>query len=224
MFNIKIDKTLALYLSTKKIRLEELFVIACFNFGQQDLLKEYLTGKTGDQMSAYFQTMERKMLVRRITPGLEDFDWDNYELTDASDQIFDECSTALLEQEATIIGHQEVPDEMQESDFDAFIGDFIDLFPEGVRNRGGDYLRTNKKDLTNKMQTFMRKYKGYTPEVIKAATKQYLSKQARDNYAWCNAAHFFISKNGVSKLATECESYLKGEESGNDSTWTNNLM
>lgn len=226
-FNIKVDKELSSYLNKRKIRFDELVVIVCFSLGKLDLLKDYLHGKNPDQHTAYLQSLERKMLLKKITP-LVDFDWDNYELTDAADEIFDECVNSITEGDLTAIledmgvnplAKEVVSKEVSEDDF---LESFITLFPEGVRNSSGEYLRTNKTDIATKMRSFLKRYKYDMPTVL-GATRKYLNKQAVNNYAYCNAAHYFISKSGISKLATECESLIRdGREDGSD--WSQNLM
>jgi hypothetical protein len=209
MLNIRVDNALAAYLGSKKIRLEELFVIICFNLGKLDLLKDYLSNKNGDQLGAYLAPLERKLLLKRLSES-DVFDWDNYELTDLADEIFDECNQHLFE--GNIEGHIEqfvVPKE--DESWEKFIEDFQGKFPVGIRNRSGMSIRSHKVDVSKKMKTFFTKYKGYTREQVLMAVDVYLSKMRREGYAWCMCSHYFILKNGVSVLAGECEEVVKGK-------------
>lgn len=215
LFNIKIDKTLTSYLASKGIRLEELFVITCFNLNKIDLLKDYLQGRTGDQIIAYLQPLIRKQLLRRITI-LEDHDWDNYELTELADEVFDDCNTNVFEGniESFLPDHINTSlgkvGKLTEEEFTSFVTKFLGYFPEGVRNRGGKTIKTNIPDTAKKMRSFLTKYK-YTTDIVLKATEMYVSKKRQEGYAWCTAAMYFISKNGVSELASECDAILKGD-------------
>jgi hypothetical protein len=232
LFNIKIDNTLMSYLAQKGIRVEELIVLICFNLNRLDLMRQYLTGKTGDQMIAYLQSLERKQLLRKITPELEEFDWDNYELTDLADEVFDDCSLnvseldiqSLLPQLAAIPTHlsDTIVGGSDDDDMLAFVDEYLAMFPQGVRNGGGESLRAHPKDVLKKMRAFFNKYK-FERELVKKATQGYLDRQRMTGYQWCSSAHFFISKNGISKLAGECENY-KEVEHKEEGDWTNRLM
>jgi hypothetical protein len=208
MFNFKIDKVLTAYLAHKKLRLEELFVIVCFNLNKIDLLKDYLSGRNGDQLTAYFQPLERKLLLKRLT-NIDTFDWDNYELTDYADTIYDDCNVNLFDGdiESLVDGFKQTtaPKGVTEDEFAKLVLDFQAKFPTGIRNKGGESISSHPTDIAKKMKTFITKYK-YNATTILAATDAYLGRMKRDGYAWCNAAHYFILKNGISKLAAECES------------------
>ncbi len=82
--------------------------------------------------------------------------------------------------------------------------EFLELWPVGVRNGAGEPVRGNRKDLEKKMIAFLNKYK-YTKDTIMSATRMYLKRQSQDGYRFCNGAHYFVSKEGVSKLANECD-------------------
>jgi hypothetical protein len=229
-YNIRIDNALLSYLASRRIKVEELFVIACLNLNKKGLLKDYLKGMTGDQMTAYFQSLERKQLLKKLTPELVDFDWDNYELTDAADDVFDECAPNIYDseeepKEGTVV--LTVPQErdkmIQTEEFIEFMKQFLALWPDGVRNINGDYLRSNQRDLIKKLRQFLTKYK-YNYDVILKATTTYLKRQGANGYSYCSQAHYFVSKNGESKLATECEAIVKGKQSAEDSGgWINTM-
>jgi hypothetical protein len=166
-------------------------------------------------MLAYLQSLERKQLIKKLV-NIEEFSWDNYELTDNADIVFEECVNFILEDSPLVIEPAVPKDKVTK-----LVEDFIVLFPEGTRNAGGEYLRANAKDVASKMSTFINKYK-YDASTILGATARYVKQQAREQYKWCSAAHYFIGKNGQSKLATECEAYRSIPEDSGD--WQTNLM
>lgn len=229
MFFTKFDKALTTFLAGKRLKMDELFVIVCFNLGKLDLLKDFLNGRTGDQITAYLQSLERKQLIKKLTPELADFDWDNYELTNLADEIFDEISPNITDELVeNIIPVKDVPterDKLSKSDeFAAFMLKFVALWPQGIRNAGGEPLKSNIKDFIKKMIGFRMKYKNFTDEVILEATKRYIELHSKNGYAYCSAGHYFISKNGDSKLATECEDVVNGAKKENNSgDWINHM-
>lgn len=215
MFNIKIDEALLSHLATEDVKFEEFLVIVCLNMDANVPLRAYLRNKNPDQMLAYLQSLERKLLLKRLV-DIEEFSWDNYQLTDYADQLFEACSQHIIPDSSLIRGVAPV------EKVSKLVEDYRAIFPEGVRNAGGEYLKGNDKDITSKMNTFVNKYK-YPVETILGATANYVNQQAREQYKWCSAAHFFISKNGVSKLATECEAF-RGKIDEKSDDWRNSLM
>lgn len=215
MFNIKIDEALLSYLATEDVKFEEFLVIACLNMEASVPLRAYLRNKNPDQMLAYLQSLERKLLLKRLV-DIEEFSWDNYELTDYADRLFEACSQHIIPESSLIKGVAPVEKVAK------LVEDYRAIFPEGIRNAGGEYLKGNEKDITTKLNTFLSKHK-YSAETILGATTNYVNQQAREQYKWCSAAHFFISKNGVSKLATECEAF-KGKIDEPGVNWQDTLM
>lgn len=200
MFNIKVDKVLSEYLSEKRVRLEELFVLACYKL-DSDLLRSYLKGRNKDQMAAYLQPLERKMLLRRNS---EDYNLEDYELTELGDQVFSDCKNIYDGDIAEITKSTVTIKGMTTDEFDQFVVKYLTIFPEGVKNKGGEVLRSHPVDVTKRMKQFLEKYK-YDVDTVLNATDIYMRRMSTESYLWCSSALFFITKNGVSKLAAECE-------------------
>lgn len=96
---------------------------------------------------------------------------------------------------------------------------YIDLFPKGVTNQHGSYIRGSKSNIKNKMNDFLIKNPEYTDEQILKATEQFLKKQANPKsglpYAFCPQSHFFIEKLGVSQLESCIENYSEDNNENN---------
>jgi hypothetical protein len=93
---------------------------------------------------------------------------------------------------------------------DIWIDDYIKLFPteKDPYNTNERPLRSNKKDVLNKMEWFVKNYR-YPKELILDATRTYLEAQRQDKYAFTRTAAYFIVKGAgyerISDLATACE-------------------
>lgn len=215
MFNIKIDKNIMTYLGEKRLRVDELVVLMCFVLGKIDMVKALLVGRNGDQCTAFMQAMVRKGLMTMLAPEVEGFDWDNYKVTEEGNTVYEECICNVVEESMPVATHLLPEVDMDE---DALVTEFLALWPEGTRNANGDYLRTNAADIEKKLKAFVKKYK-FSKETILRGTESYLSRQRAQGFAYCNQAHFFVSKDGISKLASECE--LAERNVGNTGTWEN---
>ncbi len=218
MINIKIDDTLTSYLSKNKVRLEELFVVVCFCQHRLDLLQGYLEGRNGDQCTAYLAPLERKQLLLKVV-DTDVFGWDNYELTVQGAELYNGMIDNIIDMAniAAKLSHAVPPPLIADMDgdtFERFVDAFIDKFPEGVRNGAQLYLRTSRIDIEKKMRAFILKYK-YDPNTILTATQNYVDNMKKNGYQFCNQAHFFISKDGISKLASECDSIGKVDSRNN---------
>jgi len=77
-----------------------------------------------------------------------------------------------------------------------------EMFPKGVKS-GGGYVRSEVVDIAEKLRKFFKKHK-YTQEQVLEATKRYVDRKRIDDYAFMHQATYFIEKNNVSVLATEC--------------------
>lgn len=225
MFNIKVDRELLTYLSEKKMRVDELLVIMCFGLGKLEMLKVFLSGRTGDQCTAFMQALERKGLMAKIAPNVEDFDWDNYKVTEEGNVVYEDCLCSISERdiqemEAMLISSPEVCiiATTEEEQLGTLVREFLALWPEGTRNVNGDKLKSNAIDVGKKMTSFVKKYK-FSKETILRATESYLYRQRAQGYTYCSQAHYFISKENISKLASECEDAERNV--GNTSTWEN---
>lgn len=217
MFNIKIDKDILAYLGERRIRVDELVVIMCFVLGRLDLLRVFLHGKTGDQCTAFMQALVRKDLMRRLAP-LEDFDWDNYELTENGNVIYEDCVVNINEEDIALLKDQLAQYLPVDVDFDSLITEFMALWPDDIRNKNGDPIKGSPIDIKKKMKTFINKYK-FSKETILKGTENYINGQRSQAYLYCNQAHYFISKDGISKLASECE--LAEKNVGSTGSWEN---
>lgn len=200
MIKIKVDKGLVEYLGTNKIKLDEALIIYCFSQNKVSLLKTYLNNKTPDQCTAYLQSLERKFLLKKLS-DIEDFDWDNYELTEVGHKIYSD----IYEYLDSTLDIPKIVGEEVESKLAEFVTEWLALWPEG-KNAAGERLRSNEIDVTSKMEKFMTKYKIKDRELIKQSTVKYLDRMKLNAYQYCTSAMYFIMKDGTSKLATECES------------------
>lgn len=104
-----------------------------------------------------------------------------------------------------------------EQEVASWIEQWLELFPKGVKS-GGYYIKSNKEDCLKKMIKFL-KVRKYTKKQIFEATKNYVDRKAKEDYAYMMKAEYFIEKDGVSALSTEIENI--GEEEEND--WTRKL-
>ena len=77
-----------------------------------------------------------------------------------------------------------------------------DLFPSGVRS-GGYLVKSSEIDIADKLKKFFKKHK-YTHEQVIEATKRYIEGKRNANWNYIQQAQYFIEKNGVSNLASEC--------------------
>ncbi len=91
-----------------------------------------------------------------------------------------------------------------------WIESWCEIFPKGVKS-GGYYVKSNAQDCLKKMIKFI-KVRKYSKEQIFQATKNYIDRKAKENYAYMMRADYFIEKDGVSALASECENINVKEE------------
>lgn len=84
-----------------------------------------------------------------------------------------------------------------------------DLFPKGIKS-GGYPIRSNVYDIADKLKKFMKKHK-YSPELIIKATENYIKRKETEGWNFTQIAVYFIEKNGMSTLASECEGLIEGD-------------
>ena len=84
-----------------------------------------------------------------------------------------------------------------------WIDEWVDLFPVGIKS-GGYYVKSNAQDCLKKMTRFVKKYPDFDRELIFDVTRKYISNLSMNSYKGMQLAHYFIEKNGISSLATEC--------------------
>ena len=87
-----------------------------------------------------------------------------------------------------------------------WIDEYRNLFPVGIRS-GGFPVRGDRKGCIKKMKAFLELYPEYTKEIILKVTKNYVEMKKLEGYAYMQLAHFFINKEGISSLASECEDF-----------------
>ncbi len=210
---ITIDKNLLAYLGERKIRMDEIFTLYCFATDKLDLVRTFLYGRSGDQCTAFMQALVRKKLMRRLSPDVEDFDWDNYTVTEEGNNVYEDCEYAFTAEQMYLPIPAAVI-EVTGSESDIIAAEFIALWPDN-RNLNGDRIKSNLADVSRKMGQFNKRYR-FDKDTILRATERYLTRQRAQGYTYCSQAMYFILKDGVSKLAAECENNVE-----NTSTWDN---
>lgn len=169
------------------------------------------------------ELLRKQLLYTEMTYEeiLDNFKLSSYTMTDIAREL---CSTipagdtAILPQETPLlnaVNNLIVDTEAkQRKQFDDFVTEFLNKFPEGKKNNGGKTIRTNFEDTKAKMVKFLNKYKRYNDFnlILRAATN--FVANFRGDYSYCPTAEYFISKNGTSALATECEVILAGKSEG----------
>jgi hypothetical protein len=85
-----------------------------------------------------------------------------------------------------------------------------DLFPSKIRS-GGYLVRSSLNDTVDKLKKFFKKH-NYTYEQVLKATEKYVKKKEHENYAYMQTLVYFIEKNGISNLASECDNLLDSQE------------
>lgn len=88
---------------------------------------------------------------------------------------------------------------------------WYDLWPSGVRS-GSYYVRSGEADCKKKLTKFVEKHTEFTEDMIMKATNNYLNRMAAKGFAFMQLATNFISKDGVSTLAAECEAIETNSE------------
>lgn len=104
----------------------------------------------------------------------------------------------------------------------SLVGKFMDLFPKGVTNKHGSYIRGSKASVKLKMNNFLLRNPDYTDEQILLATEQFLKKQGNPKaglpYEYCPQSHFFIEKEGISQLENHIENYSEEDMNKNSNS------
>lgn len=97
-----------------------------------------------------------------------------------------------------------VEENLQQEAVEDWFNEWYDLWPTGIKS-GGYYLRTDKRGTYRKMKQFTIDYPYYNKDLIIKATKNYLMEQSILGYSHTKLSPYFISKDGMSVLAGECE-------------------
>ena len=90
---------------------------------------------------------------------------------------------------------------------------YRELFPKGIKSSNIP-VRSNINSIIVKMVKFKTDYPKITDETILAATAKYVEGKRKEGYAFMTCADYMILKNGVSLLATLCESYTEEKDGG----------
>lgn len=233
--NLNLSIGLTDTLQKSKISVENYFVLICFSTNRNNFLEVYLSSRNNEQKVAFMQELLRKQLL--VTPMsyeqlVSDFSLNHYTLTEIAQEL---CTTSVSGDSAIVLEKQPLllqavnnlivsGEEKQRQKFDAFVNEFLNKFPESKKNNGGKTIRTNFEDTKAKLIKFMNKYKRYNDFelILKAATR--FVDNFRGDFSYCPTAEYFISKNGTSALATECEVILAGKSEGKKSNPFDKLM
>lgn len=97
-----------------------------------------------------------------------------------------------------------------------WIDEWYELWPKGVKSGGSTLVRSDKNGCLNKMKKFIKVNPQFTKDIIIRATKDYLAHLRMSNYAFIQAAHYYIFKNDVSNLASACEDIKDKLENSED--------
>lgn len=89
-------------------------------------------------------------------------------------------------------------------DFDSFVNAYYELFPTKVR-QGNLLVRSDKTSCAKKLKKFIKEYPEFDYDIILKATANYINKCSKDGYRYIKVSHYFIYKDNVSTLASECE-------------------
>lgn len=85
-----------------------------------------------------------------------------------------------------------------------------ELFPRGVRS-GGKLVKSSTADIADKLRKFFKKHK-YSQEQVLNATERYIQYYRQKDWAFMQAAIYFIEKDGVSALASEIDNLKDGKD------------
>ena len=106
------------------------------------------------------------------------------------------------------------PEEIKSSgsNVEDWIDEWYNLWPKGIKS-GGYPVKSGVKGCLVKMKKFIKEYPNYNKDIIMKATNDYISYSRMNNYRFMQLAHYYIYKNSISTLASNCELI---EEGGND--------
>lgn len=218
IIKLEVDLKVIELLVNYELSFEDLFILKIVKGDHLDFMTAYLTNKNADQKFVYFQKLVRKGLLEILLVDLDEFSLDNYKLSDIGIKILtsienlDAIVERLEKEDITGIKEKVIVSEEKESQFDKFVQDFRNKFPEG-KNGGNKSLKGNQKDVKDKLIKFINKYK-YEQDIILTATELYLSGFRSKGFEFCQTAEYFILKDASSTLAGFCEMAKKNKEKG----------
>lgn len=105
---------------------------------------------------------------------------------------------------------------------DDWIDEYRSLFPKGIKT-GGYPVRGDRNACIKKMQIFMKNNPEYDKDIILEATQKYINRKELDGYNYIQISHYFIYKNNVSNLASECSALLEDEEIDSNSNFSTEM-
>lgn len=95
---------------------------------------------------------------------------------------------------------------IEKESLEDFYNEFYNCFPKGVTNGGNVYVKSNKKDVETKLDKFLLDNKKISKEDIIKAAKKYVDRFVSiQDYTYMKTCSYFIKKENVSVLLTECE-------------------
>lgn len=77
------------------------------------------------------------------------------------------------------------------------------LFPARVKT-GGYPVKSHPRVVDTKLKKFVKEFSEFSKETILEATKSYVDNCKKHNWAYMQALHYYVYKNGVSTLASDC--------------------
>ena len=101
-----------------------------------------------------------------------------------------------------------------------WIDEYRSLFPKGVKT-GGYPVRGDRNACIKKMQIFMKNNPEYDKDIILEATQKYINRKELEGYKYIQISHYFIYKNNVSNLSSECSALE--EETEDDVTFSEEM-
>ncbi len=95
------------------------------------------------------------------------------------------------------------------------VDDYRALFPAGYKTFGLA-IKGDRSNCLKKLKEFKTKYP-YTNDEILEATRSYLAIKKKNKYEGTQISHYYIEKDGISNLASMCESIRDTPDSIQDS-------
>jgi hypothetical protein len=89
------------------------------------------------------------------------------------------------------------------------VNEYRELFP-GTKLPSGKAARSNIEDLKKKFIAFFKRYPQYDWDLILDATEHYVEAYRKNEYKFMKTASYYLSKDGESDLASDCEFLLEG--------------
>ena len=87
--------------------------------------------------------------------------------------------------------------------------DYYEIWPRGIVSGNGP-VRNSPQACKEKLKAFLKEY-SYSSEIILQATKNYVNRMKQEGFKYMKHAPYFISKDGISMLAAECELVVSGK-------------